>query len=743
MDTLLSVGKARYRAGRLAPARVWLVAATASALLACAAQAVDFSDNFDASTPSTFWFSFATGTGPSVAQAGGQVQVTVPSGSTGSATATTGFQSRCLISGDFDLDVDYANLGPTGPNSGVLDLFAWDGATFAPLGGVARQLNGDNYVVFQSFCSPLEKATTDAAGAMRIQRTGAMLHGYYDTGGTWTEIGSIAFPTQAVRVGVLGSTTPITGQVQGAFDNFSLHADGITCPSLNELCGDGTVQTPGEQCDDGNAAGGDGCCDCRTGSLSAPDVAGSWQQNVGCAGALTVVRAVSLTQTAGSSAATLTPSGCGTFFSDGEIHQISNCSASPRPAQVCGTTFAYYPPEGTVDVDPFSSAFGTCSNVSRVSARERIRGTITTDGANKATYIAGLQGFDYLRMYDQGQTAQPCYETVGTLCGFEMRRNSAPPGMNTTVEPLPGVTITFLRTDSETAVKVVPESAPSASLPPNFQVVGDTSGTLYFSIEPLFGSYAGGPGAITVCLSYTDSTTPGIVDGTNPPVNENSLKILHDEGGFVDATSSLDTVNNKVCAAVHSFSQFLLGAGAAPASSALCGATPRLDCRKPTQPGAASVLIKRSKSGKSTLTWNWRGAATTKADFGDPLTTADYQLCVYDRSAGTLIPAITTTAPAGGSCGKTTCWAEKNTRFKYKNKDATPDGLFLLNLKEGVEGKAKITLKGKGPALHVSLPMEQDPNLTVQLVNSAGLCWDADFSAATKNDTKQFKAKSD
>ncbi len=733
--------------------RFWFISAVAISQLACVAQATVFSDNFDASTPSTFWRTVIGGTGPSVSQTSGELDVTIPSSATGS-TLLAGFQSRCAVSGNFDAQVDYQLVGPK-PNVGLLELFAWEFAGGNPMGGVARDFQavfGDSYVVFRSFMPGARVPTTDTVGRIRLQRVGSTTHGYYDSGGAWIDIGQVTFPTADAIFGIFATGGPGPTGVAGAFDNFSLQADGISCPLLNELCGDGMVQTPGEQCDDGNAAGDDGCCDCRSGSLSPPDVAGSWQQNVACTGELTVVRTLTLTQTAGSSAATLTPSGCGTFFSDGELHQISTCSASPQPAQVCGTTFAYYPPEGTVDVDPFSSALGTCSDVSRVSGRERFRGTITTDGANKATRIAGLQGFDFLKLFNVGEVA-PCYETVGTLCGFDMRRNDVTGGGSTTIEPLTGVTITFSGAN-DVVVKVIPQTTPSATVPPNFQVVGNTSGAFYLDIQILQGSYASGPGANEVCLSYPDANpSDGTVDNTNPPVDENSLQILHEETladgsvEFIDRTSSRDPVNNKVCAKVGSFSQFLLGVGPAPTLPSLCNATPRTDCRKPTTPNAASALIKnktaKDKTVKSQLTWKWQGAATAKADFGDPLTITDYQLCVYDRSAGTLIPALGASAPAGGTCGTAACWKDQTKGFKYKDKDTTPDGLFQLDLKEGTTGKAKITVKAKEPRLHALVPMQKDPSVTVQLVNSAGTCWDADFSTFLKNDSKQFKAKSD
>jgi hypothetical protein len=212
---------------------------------------------------------------------------------------------------------------------------------------------------------------------------------------------------------------------------------------------------------------------------------------------------------------------------------------------------------------------------------------------------------------------------------------------------------------------------------------------------------------------------------------------------FVDRTSSRDPASNRICASVGSFSQFVLGAGAAPTLPTLCGATPQAGCRRTTQAGAASLLLKDTARADQ-ITWKWRGEATAKVEFGDPLASTDYQLCVYDHSGGTPVSVMATTAPAGGSCAGAACWQDQGTGFKYRDRDATPDGVFQLQVREGVDGRARIGLKGKGERLHLApLPLAQDPLVTVHLVASNGQCWEAHFSSVTRNDASQFRAKSD
>jgi hypothetical protein len=88
--------------------------------------------------------------------------------------------------------------------------------------------------------------------------------------------------------------------------------------------------------------------------------------------------------------------------------------------------------------------------------------------------------------------------------------------------------------------------------------------------------------------------------------------------------------------------------------------------------------------------------------------------------------------------------AIRSAGFKYLNKDRTPDGLSQLQLIAGAAGKAKIVAAGKGANLAMpALPLKQSPTLVVQLQNSDGACWEADYSApAKRNDGAQFNDQS-
>jgi hypothetical protein len=175
----------------------------------------------------------------------------------------------------------------------------------------------------------------------------------------------------------------------------------------------------------------------------------------------------------------------------------------------------------------------------------------------------------------------------------------------------------------------------------------------------------------------------------------------------------------------------------------LCGPTPQTGCRGPAQPQRGTVVLKdKSPDKKDALNWKYtKGAATTLADFGDPLTSTDYTFCIYDQSVAPQ-PILLAHAPAGGTCGTKPCWKAIKGGFKYDDKLLTPEGLQQVLLKSGAATKTKIVVKGKG----VDLPMPAlplTPTVTVQLKSETGVCWEAKFSAPQKNFTEQFRAKAD
>jgi hypothetical protein len=172
----------------------------------------------------------------------------------------------------------------------------------------------------------------------------------------------------------------------------------------------------------------------------------------------------------------------------------------------------------------------------------------------------------------------------------------------------------------------------------------------------------------------------------------------------------------------------------------LCSSAPVAACRQSTRSGGAKLRIKdKINDTRDRFSWTWsKGAATAKADFGDPLTTTGYQLCAYDPAS----KLLNTAAPAGGICAGKTCWREQRKGFRYRDADQV-GGLALLKLKEGANGKAKISVRGKGGNLSLpDLPLTRLP-VTIQLVTTEGECWEAAYSGLLRNSDGRVLGRSD
>jgi hypothetical protein len=178
-----------------------------------------------------------------------------------------------------------------------------------------------------------------------------------------------------------------------------------------------------------------------------------------------------------------------------------------------------------------------------------------------------------------------------------------------------------------------------------------------------------------------------------------------------------------------------------------CATGPVSGCRQPI--GAGKSLVRASDApapADDRLTWKWtHGAATSRADFGDPFGDTSYQLCVFDAQGRTIARA---SAPPGGDCGGRPCWKETPARLTYRSRDRRPTGggprsSVRLSLRPGIAGKTRIVLQGRG--VHLDLePLPAAQPIRVQLKNGEGICWEATYSTpAKRNDPARFQDKSD
>jgi hypothetical protein len=171
-----------------------------------------------------------------------------------------------------------------------------------------------------------------------------------------------------------------------------------------------------------------------------------------------------------------------------------------------------------------------------------------------------------------------------------------------------------------------------------------------------------------------------------------------------------------------------------PASGS-CVPSPATSCRASTLSGAAKIVL---KTKGPLLSWKWlHGQATSAGDFGNPVATDSYTLCLYDESVGGgATTRLELAIPPG------TAWRTKPAGFVYKDKLGSASGVTAGLLKAGADGKARVTLKAIGPHLHLpSLPPVLP--VTVQL-RSHGLCWGAVYGVGglKKGTSSEFIATS-
>jgi hypothetical protein len=154
------------------------------------------------------------------------------------------------------------------------------------------------------------------------------------------------------------------------------------------------------------------------------------------------------------------------------------------------------------------------------------------------------------------------------------------------------------------------------------------------------------------------------------------------------------------------------------------------------------------------LVWRLlRGDAALLA-LGNPTVSTAYSLCVYDQTAQTSALAFAINVAPGGICLNGSCWktlgaVSSPTGYRFKDAAGLQHGVGKLLLKGGNPGRDKLLLKGTGstlplsPAVGPGQYLSQQDDVTVQLVNSEGACWQSVFQpghvAANRGDL--YKAK--
>ncbi len=170
-----------------------------------------------------------------------------------------------------------------------------------------------------------------------------------------------------------------------------------------------------------------------------------------------------------------------------------------------------------------------------------------------------------------------------------------------------------------------------------------------------------------------------------------------------------------------------------------------LGCRVSTHLRKAKLTIKdKDPDSRDRMVWTLtRGEETLVEAFGDPVTTTNYDACIFDESAGPPALVMHTDVLPALECNNKPCWnAIGDHAFKYRNGDGVPNGATKLILKSGVESKTKVIFKAKGELLEIP-PLPFNLPFRFQMRNDLGECWEAIYTEAgvSKNDDASFVGK--
>jgi hypothetical protein len=160
------------------------------------------------------------------------------------------------------------------------------------------------------------------------------------------------------------------------------------------------------------------------------------------------------------------------------------------------------------------------------------------------------------------------------------------------------------------------------------------------------------------------------------------------------------------------------------------------DCRTAAK---ASLIVKdNDPDSKDAVSFKWlNGDLLDSSELGDPTTTTEYTLCIFD-GVGKL--QLSAGVAPGGLCDGKPCWTTKPRGFGYKDGRAADHGIGTIKLSSGVATKSAVMVKGVGAALPDPVLPLTEP-VTVRVVNDeTGVCVGSVFTGNVKNTGQKYVA---
>jgi hypothetical protein len=202
-------------------------------------------DNFSGATINTrLWRPFTVNQHQRVTQQGGELLIQIDQNSSGLGAV----EAKFLLKGDFDVTVDYRLVTQLTTNNGVRLGIEGNVASGPVQDFEARRYSlrpDDPYPGGKDFyqagftnSDPVQVATTDGQGSLRVTRVGSVFACYYKHNGVWTPIHSKTGSGDWARIMLDAASgdgnTPPVQNIQVAFSNFQVIYDQVkylSCPS--------------------------------------------------------------------------------------------------------------------------------------------------------------------------------------------------------------------------------------------------------------------------------------------------------------------------------------------------------------------------------------------------------------------------------------------------------------------------------------------------------------------------------
>jgi hypothetical protein len=114
-------------------------------------------------------------------------------------------------------------------------------------------------------------------------------------------------------------------------------------------------------------------------------------------------------------------------------------------------------------------------------------------------------------------------------------------------------------------------------------------------------------------------------------------------------------------------------------------------------------------------------------EIGDPTVSTSYALCLFDSVAGQSVLVDQIEIPAGAP------WSPKGGGFGYLDPAGSVEGIKKASVRSLSNGQnAKLVIKASGANMTLPAPygdgyLALDPQVVVQVENSAGACWSTAF----------------